>query len=288
MNDNHYPKGSSKGGQFAPKGENGVVEAMGLDETNASFDLPKQRKLDAQYSKTALPALGSYVPEIQQTAVALHDQSMANEAPITNDMKSIAKIIGGDLVGLDNVVKSPASIAHKIQENMEYYGNTAQEAIEWCDDLVRYTVLFQPSEFANGTNDFIESLISKGYQVKYLQNRYLTSKTGMVQEGYKDIGLKLLSPNGHKVEVQFMVPKMYAAKNGLSIDEYGNLSKRTDGIMSGHDYYDMQKQAKTSDMPEEEKQERLAYLDYMNKTIYKDIEIPQGVENIRREKYYGE
>lgn len=289
MNDNHYPKGSpkGKGGQFAPKGANGVAGAMGLDEASTSFDLPKQRKLDAQYSKTALPALGSYAPEIQQTAVALHDQSIANEAPITNDMKKIAKIIGGNLVGLDNVVKSPASIAHKIQENMEYYGNTAQEAIEWCDDLVRYTVLFQPNEFANGTNDFIESLISKGYQVKYLQNRYLASKTGMVQEGYKDVGLKLLSPNGHKVEVQFMVPKMYAAKNGLSIDEYGNLSKRTDGVMSGHDYYDMQKQAKISDMSDEEKEERLRYLDFMNKTIYKDIEIPQGVEGIRREKYYG-
>ena len=287
MNENHYPKGSSKGGQFAPKGENGVAEAMGLDEANASFDLPKQRKLDAQYSKTALPALGSYAPEIQQTAVALHDQSLANEAPITNDMKKIAKIIGGNLVGLDNVVKSPASIAHKIQENMQYYGNTAQEAIEWCDDLVRYTVLFNPNEFATGTNDFIESLVSQGYKVKYLQNRYLASKNGMMQEGYKDVGLKLVSPNGHSVEVQFMVPKMYAVKNGLSMDESGNLSARTDGIMSGHDYYDMQKQVKTSDMPEEEKQERLAYLDYMNKSIYKDIEIPDGVESIRRENYYG-
>lgn len=54
-----------------------------------------------------------------------------------------------------------------------------------------------------------------------------------------------------------------------------------------HDYYDMQKQAKTSDMSDEEKEERLRYLDFMNKTIYKDIEIPQGVEGIRREKYYG-
>ena len=50
----------------------------------------------------------------------------------------------------------------------------------------------------------------------------------------------------------------------------------------------MQKQTKTSDMSDEEKEERLRYLDYMNKTIYKDIEIPQGVEDIRREKYYGE
>ena len=99
--------------------------------------------------------------------------------------------------------------------------------------------------------------------------------------------MKLVSPNGHSVEVQFMVPKMYAVKNGLSMDESGNLSARTDGIMSGHDYYDMQKQVKTSDMPEEEKQERLAYLDYMNKSIYKDIEIPEGVESIRRENYYG-
>lgn len=53
------------------------------------------------------------------------------------------------------------------------------------------------------------------------------------------------------------------------------------------DYYDMQKQAKISDMSNEDKEERLRYLDFMNKTIYKDIEIPQGVENIRREKYYG-
>lgn len=287
MNDNHYPKGSPKGGQFAPKGENGVTKAMGLDEANASFDLPKQRKLDAQYSKTALPALSSYAPEIQQTAVALHDQSMANEAPITNDMKKIAKIIGGELVGLDNVVKSPASIAHKIKENMEYWHDTFAQAVSQCDDLIRYTVLFNPNDLASGVNDFIESLISQGYKIEYLQNRYLASKTGMVQEGYKDVSLKLLSPNGHKVEVQFMVPKMYAAKNGLSIDEYGNLSKRTDGIMSGHDYYDMQKQAKTSDMSDEEKEERLRYLDFMNKTIYKDIEIPQGIENIRRENYYG-
>lgn len=287
MNDNHYPKGSSKGGQFAPKNVNGIANAMGLDETSASFDLPKQRSLDAQYSRAALPALESYAPEIQQTATALHEQSVANEAPITDDMKKIAKFIGGNLVGLDHVVKSPASIAHKLQENMQYYGNTAQEAIEWCDDLIRYTVLFNPNEFASGTNDFIESLASQGYKVKYLQNRYLASKNGMMQEGYKDIGLKLVSPTGHSVEVQFMVPEMYAAKNGLSIDEYGNFSKRTDGIMSGHDYYDMQKQAKIGDMSEEERRERLAYLDHMNKTIYENVEIPAGVENIRRENYYG-
>lgn len=287
MNDNHYPKGSPKGGQFAPKGGNGVASAMGLDEASASFDLPKQRKLDAQYSKTALPALDSYAPEIQQKATALYKQSMANEEPITNDMQKIAKIIGGNLVGLDHVLKSPASIAHKIYENVHYYGNTPEEAIEWCDDLIRYTILLNSNDFANGTNDFIETLISKGYKVKYLQNRYLASKHGVMHEGYKDIGLKLISPTGHKVEVQFMVNKMYAAKNGLTIDEDGNFSKRTDGVMSGHDYYDMQKQTKTSNMSDEEKKERLDYLDYMSKSIYDNIEIPKGVESIRRENYYG-
>lgn len=286
MNDNHYPKGSSKGGQFAPKNEGeGIASAMGLNEADVSFDMPKQRKLDAEYSRQALAPLSSYSPEIQQTAVRLHDSSMASEKPITEAMEKISKIVGGKLVGLDNVVKSPGSIAHKIQENIDYYGNTPQEAIEWCDDLIRYTVLFQPNELATGTGDFIDSLVSQGYKVKYLQNRYLKSKTGMEQEGYKDIGVKLLSPTGHSVEVQFMVPKMYAAKNGLSIDESGNFAKREDGVLSGHDYYDMEKQAKTSDMPD--KEERLAYLQYMNKSIYKDIEIPQGVESIRRENYYG-
>lgn len=287
MNENHYPKGSSKGGQFAPKDGAAVANAMGLSEADLSFDVQKQGEMDSRYVKDSLPPLASYPPEIRQTASALHEQSLANEAPITEDMRGISKLIGGDMVGLDHVVKSPDSIAHKLQENMEYYGNTAQEAVEWCDDLIRYTVLFNPDEFAGSTNDFIEALMSRGYKVRYLQNRYLASKNGMMQEGYKDIGLKLVSPNGHKVEVQFMLPKMYAAKNGLSIDEHGNFFQRADGIMSGHDYYDMQKQAKIGDLPDDERQERLRYLDYMNRTIYKDVEIPNGVENIRRENYYG-
>lgn len=287
MNDNHYPKGSSKGGQFAPKNASGIAGALGLDEASASFDLPKQRKLDSEYFNSGLPPLGSYPEYIQKTANDLHEQSLAGEEKITESMKTVASLVGGKLVGLNNVVKSVASIAHKIYENIKFYGNKEHEAIEWCDDLIRYTVLFSPKDFTSGTDSFIKQLISKGYKFDYLQNRYLASKTGMMQEGYKDIGLKLTSPTGNKVEIQFMVPDMYAVKNGLSVDEYGNFRERNDGIMSGHDYYDMEKQAKISDMPDEEKQERIAYLKYMNKNIYKDIEIPDGVEQIRRENYYG-
>lgn len=300
MNDKHRPAGSKdengegNGGQFAPKDGEGsgegaydkLAKALGFENAEAAgFDLRKQLKIDSAFHRASNPPLGEYSPEIQKAANSLHDNAVRNEETIRRDVQYLAKILDGKMVGLDYVVKSPESIAKKIRSGIEDYHNTWEDAIGNVDDLVRYTVMFPHGEIVEKTRDFVDSLISKGYRYHYFQNRYLpATKDGSMQEGYRDMNIRLIAPNGSMTEIQFMIPEMYAAKMGKTIDGNGNFVDRTDGIRPGHDYYDMSKALKSMNMPKEERDERERYLAFMNMKAYEMAgTIPAGIEGLRRE-----
>lgn len=286
MNERHYPAGSKKGGQFAPKG---ISEAFGIDSNVSSLQekyginddvISRQKRIDEyEVEESTKPSLESYSPEIQNVTKQIFSKSVMAEQNITRDIKQLAEIVGGELKGLEHVLKTPESIANKLYTNMTQWGNTMQEAIRYTDDNIRYTMTFDDENMANGVDDVLKTLMNNGHKVEYMQNRYLPSKvTGKVPEGYKDINCKMVSPTGEAYEIQFSTKEAYSRKN----------NNEETGEKGSHYYYKIANSLKNKQKERgltSEEEERLQYASYMNEKINGVLKSPKNIEKIIREEY---
>lgn len=267
MNDRHYGKGSPKGGQFAPKDASTVSEDYDQDEYGRLAEYFRNA------DKPKLPGFNSYSPQIQKVTNDKLNSAFSKELEIRKDIETITKLLEGEMVGLEHALKSKESLAYKIVDNIQNWGMTEQEAIDSCDDVIRYTIIFNGNEIAEKSNDLFNYIFDKGYKYKYMQNRYIGGKNG-----YKDLNMKMYDPSGQAFEIQIMTPEMYKAKNEIN-EEYG---------ISGHDIYDYYKIARINFKGEELKKVN-KFLDNLTEKIYGGIEVPKGIEKIDRRLYekYG-
>lgn len=163
------------------------------------------------------------VPETQALARmsdserAVYYRAMEVEPEITRDVVAIGTANGGETVGLDARVKLPESLEaklHSVDDPVD---------IDRVSDILRYTHVFSPEQLADGTNASLSAYEQQGYTIRTVKNTWEDPNLP-----YKGINVRMLSPDGQPLEVQFHTQESFALKSGEMHDlykQYGKLPK---------------------------------------------------------------
>ena len=163
------------------------------------------------------------VPETQALARmsdserAVYYHAMELEPEITRDVVAVGAANGGETVGLDARVKLPESLEaklHSVDDPMD---------IDRVSDILRYTHVFSPEQLADGTNASLSAYEQQGYTIRAVKNTWTDPNLP-----YKGINVRMLSPDGQPLEVQFHTQESFALKSGEMHDlykQYGKLPK---------------------------------------------------------------
>ncbi len=152
--------------------------------------------------------------KVAAKANEVYTKAKAEEPKTTADIVGAGEKNGGKPVGLDYKLKSEESLARKIETD------GIDKPIK---DSLRYTVLFDKDQIADGSANTIKDLESKGYKKIGLKNTF--------QEGaiYKGINSNFETPNGQIIEVQFHTPESFNVKQNVNhpvYEEYRLLDPR--------------------------------------------------------------
>ena len=126
------------------------------------------------------------------------------EPAITEQMQSLAQD-GAQLAGLDNRFKDSGSLARKILADAESDNVSLPAAAAAISDVLRYTLVFDPSDYSERVPQTLEQLTAKGYRVTKFRNAW-------GGKFYQGINAQLMSPQGVRVELQFHTVQSYAIK----------------------------------------------------------------------------
>ena len=163
------------------------------------------------------------VPETQALARmsdserAVYYRAMELEPEITRDVVAVGAANGGETVGLDARVKLPESLEaklHSVDDPVD---------IDRVSDILRYTHVFSPEQLADGTNASLSAYEQQGYTIRAVKNTWTDPNLP-----YKGINVRMLSPDGQPLEVQFHTQESFALKSGEMHDlykQYGKLPK---------------------------------------------------------------
>lgn len=132
-------------------------------------------------------------------------KAVASEPKITKDLKSIEGI---KLLGLDYRLKTEKSAVEKVKRERIEKGEkiakfTDEDIMSGMWDLVRYTQEVDSDTFVEQAEKTLQSLEKKGYKVFELKNFWLPEYNGNGKNPYRGVNVKLISPDGQKVELQF-------------------------------------------------------------------------------------
>ena len=95
--------------------------------------------------------------------------------------------------------------------------------IDRVSDILRYTHVFSPEQLADGTNASLSAYEQQGYTIRAVKNTWTDPNLP-----YKGINVRMLSPDGQPLEVQFHTQESFALKSGEMHDlykQYGKLPK---------------------------------------------------------------
>lgn len=131
-------------------------------------------------------------------------KAVKSEPKITKDLQSIKGI---KLVGLDYRLKKEKSAVEKvkrerIEKGAELDGVSDKEIMGNMWDLVRYTQQVEKGSFVEQAQKTLDALKKKGYKIHQLKN-FWRPEVNKGTNPYRGINVKLLSPDGQKVELQF-------------------------------------------------------------------------------------
>jgi hypothetical protein len=160
-----------------------------------------------------IPANSSRSPEAVKAATTLRNRIEEVEPEITADMADLADRTGGTFAeiqgrnSLEQRVKSTDSLARKIEADAakDFNGDT-EKAAEKISDASRYTMVFDDDNYTDKTEEVLQGLTDKGYEVKEVKNFWQSG------DPYDGMNVKV-EKNGIKTELQLHT------KNSLNIKE---------------------------------------------------------------------
>ena len=138
----------------------------GQHDQNAHGSWAGASKIPLPEIKDVAPIEGRN-PAAVVVATKLRNKIIAVEPAITGMMQDLAKMAGGDLVGLEARVKSTDSLSRKIDADAQkdYEGNH-QRAAENISDAIRYTMTMPEGEYSDGFDRTVKALESSGFKVR--------------------------------------------------------------------------------------------------------------------------
>lgn len=243
------------------KTENGMYDPFMPTSTDESEGVPDIRNDEGMNHDDLAPGAKdpkgrAYGDDVIDRANDIHTQAVVAEPKLTDDMREAMAGSGGELAGLEYRVKNQESLAKKIRGNVED-GRPfdTQVATDNIKDSVRYTAVFDQSNYSEATQTALQRLRDKGYQVD-VKSFYEGKEKNLA---YKGVHGQAISPDGFKVELQFHTPQSLDAKFAPEM----------------HHIYDLQKLVPRGSAEFEAYEQEMR--DYMGSIGFK---VPAGVEDI--------
>lgn len=143
----------------------------------------------------------------ERAAQNLVEAAKAAEPALTALNQRLAKENGGTLAGLDFRLKGEGSLTRKITGDVAEGKGTPEEVARMMWDVNRYTQVFPPGRYAQGSQQVLDSLRAEGNVLKV--KNYWNVDTNP----YQGINVQVLSPEGRQWELQFHT------KNSLDVKE---------------------------------------------------------------------
>lgn len=174
--------------------------------TAVSNGKTKLNTINGTLKQTIESALGKFYPNAAKAAAELYTKAVEVEHGITNTLKNVAQATGTELVGLKFRVKTPESIARKIEGKIVSEGKSVKDAVEDMRDVNRYTLSASPKNLVNATKSTIEEMKKNGFEC--------FKKKCTFYEGSEYFGINMGFKNtkGQKVEVQANTPESLKVK----------------------------------------------------------------------------
>ena len=143
---------------------------------------------------------------LEAAAKAMLEMARRNEPDTTLMLSALALEHGGDMVGLDNRLKTEQSLLRKIKERLDEHDGNASKTAYSISDSLRYTMLFPTSTYTQSTRAVLDDLKSAGYNER-VKNYWEDHDT------YDGINVAMMTPKGHPFELQFHTPESLETKD---------------------------------------------------------------------------
>jgi hypothetical protein len=152
-------------------------------------------------------------PEAVALAKGVRDRALAVEPTVTNLVKGLVAQSQGELIGLEQRVKSTDSLARKIDADSEKeFGGDKKAAADAVSDSLRYTMAVQDANYTAGLESTVSALEATGWKLR-VKNFWQSG------DPYDGANVKA-TKDGVTVEIQVHTPKSYAVKEKELHDEY--------------------------------------------------------------------
>ncbi|MEM6373950.1 MAG: hypothetical protein AAF727_14375, partial [Pseudomonadota bacterium] len=148
-------------------------------------------------------------------ASALIEVAKRDEKAAAKSLTRVAEKTGGEMVGLENSVKSQKSLTRKIFNRAEQKGQPPEYIAKNINDVLRYTTIFEPDKYVAGVKATVAELFAAGHKTKNPPKNTWGEK-----DGYMGINAIFVSPDGAVFELQFHTPKSFWAKEEGTHDLY--------------------------------------------------------------------
>lgn len=191
-------------------------------------------------------------------AKAIYDRVSAAEPQITADIVGAVAANNGKMYGLAYRMKQETSLGRKIASdaNKEFNGDLSAAAAE-VKDAVRYTAVFETSNFTQGYKNVKQSLEEKGYKEERCKNFFTDyNERNSVQKAVQCV---YSDSNGNRLELQFHTYESQGAKE------------------VNHPLYEQSRAASTSKAQKDALNTRMI-------AISSNVPDPDGVMTIQRHK----
>lgn len=191
-------------------------------------------------------------------AKAIYDRVSKAEPQITADIVGAVSANSGKMYGLDYRMKQETSLGRKIASDAkaEFDGDLKAAAAD-VKDAVRYTAIFETSNFTQGYQNVKASLEAKGYTENRCKNYFADYAEGTSVQ--KAVQCVYTDKNGNRLELQFHTYESQGAKE------------------VNHPLYEQSRAASTSKADRKTLNNRMT-------NISSNVPDPEGVMNIKRHK----
>lgn len=153
------------------------------------------------------PATAEQNPKAIALAIGIHKTAHGLDQQLTDGMSNIAKVTGGELVGLKFRTKTTQSLTRKIEDDAAEQGISLEKAASKISDSSRYTLQFDDNNYTDGVLKTVDALKEQGYDVS-VKNFWEKG------DDYQGVNIKLTEPKtGHLVELQIHTPKSFELKD---------------------------------------------------------------------------
>lgn len=148
----------------------------------------------------------------EQLADYLYRRAEASEPKVTGLLRNVMGETGGHLEGFEFRLKTRDSTIKKLrrwQAEDERKGKKATPDMiaKRIGDTLRYTAVFDESQYAQGVRAVVDGMSSLGFRKVELENYWLPG------EDYSGVNAQFVGPDGQPVELQFHTPTSYTVKS---------------------------------------------------------------------------